>query len=298
MSSQIELRATVPSELADRLEAYFFETETPYWGVMQRERDDPFEVFGFFPDAPTAEAELASLRAEFTELPPHFAQSEINDADWQNAYKAFVKPWQDRSLHWVPLWEQENIEVPQGHAVVYLDAGMAFGTGAHETTRLCARRLLDYREAHPERIESTRLIDAGCGSGILALSAAGLGFRQIYAFDFDPEAIRVCRENVDYNPQVTTAVDFAVADLVEGLKDREADLMLANIQTDVLLPHADNIISSVAAGGSLALSGILTKELEEVSTHYQERIAALGLGPVSVDSRSDGEWADLLIQRA
>lgn len=296
MSTQTELRAIIPAELADQLEAYFFEIESAHWGVMQRERDDPYEVFGFFPDEATADAELAALREEFPDLPEDFVLSAVEDADWQNAYKEFVQPWNDRQLHWIPLWERENLQPPEGAAVVYLDAGMAFGTGAHETTRLCARRLLDYLEAHPENAEQIDLIDAGCGSGVLALSAAGLGFQNIYAFDFDPEAIRVCKENVVENSHIRTPVSFAVADLEAGLKNRQADLILANIQTDVLLPHADCLVHAVAPGGVLALSGILAKELEEVEAHYRARFKALKEGTVHVDSRIDGEWADLLIE--
>ena len=297
MSTQTELRATVPSEMADRLEAYFFETESAYWGVMQREQDDPYEVFGFFPDEQTADAELAVLRQEFPELPEDFALTEIEESYWQNAYKEFVKPWSDRQLHWIPVWEKENITPPEGAAVVYLDAGMAFGTGAHETTRLCARRLLDYIEEAPQRAANIKLIDAGCGSGVLALSAAALGFDHVHGFDFDPEAIRVCQENVVFNSQIKTPITFAVADLETGLVDRKADLILANIQTDVLIPYSDHIVHAVAAGGTLALSGILAKELDQVRQHYEARFTDLELGPLSLDSRIDGEWADLWIRR-
>lgn len=297
MSTQTELRAIVPAELADRLEAYFFEIESVHWGIMQRERDDPYEVFGFFPDEATAAAGLAELRQEFPELPADFAGNTINDADWQNAYKEFVKPWSDRQLHWIPLWERGNITPPAGAAVVYLDAGMAFGTGAHETTRLCARRLLDYLQAHPDQVKAIELIDAGCGSGVLAFSAAALGFKHIYAFDFDPEAVRVCRENAAENAHITTPVDLAVADLAAGLQDRQAALILANIQTDVLLPEADHLVRAVAPRGTLALSGILANELEQVAAHYESRFAELELGPIMVDSRIDGEWADLQIVR-
>lgn len=297
MSTQTELRAIVSAEMADLLEAYFFETETIYWGVMQRERDDPYEVFGFFPDATAADAELAALRKEFPGLPEDFSLTVLQDADWQNAYKEFVKPWSDRALHWIPLWERENLQTPEGAAVVYLDAGMAFGTGAHETTRLCARRLLDYMEAHPDQVSTTKLIDAGCGSGVLAFSAAALGFKHLYAFDFDPEAIRVCQENASENSQIATPVEFVVADLEKGLSGRQADLILANIQTDVLIPFSDHLIQAVAEGGTLALSGILAKELEQVRAHYQSRFKDLGLGSRTIDSRIDGEWADLLFRK-
>lgn len=297
MSIQTELRAIVPAELADRLDSYFFETESIYWGVMQREPRDPYEVFGFFPDEATAAEELATLRAEFPELPEDFTKREIADEEWQYAYKEFVKPWSDRNLHWIPLWERENLSPPEGSAVVYLDAGMAFGTGAHETTRLCARRLLDYLEADPGRAETVELIDAGCGSGVLALSAAALGFKQVHGFDFDPDAIQVCQENIEYNAHIPE-VSFAVADLEAGLAGRQADLLLANIQTDVLIPHSDPLVQAVKPGGTLALSGILVKELELVRAHYLARFEDLHPDSgLEVDSRIDGEWADLLLAR-
>ncbi len=295
MSDQVELRAAIPDEMADTLDNYFCEIETPYWGIMQQEITDPYELFGIFPDEATAASELTALREEFTNLPKDFKLTEIIDADWQNAYKEFVKPWSDRQLHWIPLWERENITAPDGSAVVYLDAGMAFGTGAHETTRLCARRLLDYLEAHPDALENHNIIDAGCGSGVLALSAAALGFKKIYGFDFDPEAITVCHSNSEENAHLAKP-DFAVADLEKGFAEgRQGDLVLANIQTDVLIPHCDPLIKGVKNGGTLALSGILTKELEQVRTHYAAQFAAQRPDTkISIDSRKDGEWGDLL----
>ena len=298
MSTQFELRAIVPSELADELEAYFFETETAHWGVMQKERDDPYEVFGFFPDEASAAAELEVLREEFKTLPEDFELSTIHDEDWQNAYKEFVKPWSDRSLHWIPLWEREHLSPPEGSAVVYLDAGMAFGTGAHETTRLCARRLLDYLEARPDKVGEIELVDAGCGSGVLALSASALGFKNVRGFDFDPLAIEVCETNLIENSHIP-ALKFEVADLEQGLVDRpQVELMLANIQTDVLIPHSDPIVMAIKDGGTLALSGILTQELDQVRAHYRARFNDLRHVEVNIDSREDGEWADLLIELA
>ena len=296
VNTQTELRASVSAEMANQLENYFLETGMSSWGVMQRERDDPYEVFGFFPDESTADAELAKLREALSELPADFTTTTINDADWQNAYKEFVKPWSDRQLHWIPLWERERITPPEGSAVVYLDAGMAFGTGAHETTRLCARRLLDYLEADPVRALELDVIDAGCGSGVLAFSATALGFKKVHGFDYDPEAVRVCHENVQANLHIP-APSFDVGDLETGLQGRQADLLLANIQTDVLLPHADPIVTAVKPGGTLALSGILAKELALVRTHYLQKFEELRPDfKIEEDSRIDGEWADLCLR--
>lgn len=297
MSKQVELRAVIPDEMADILEDFFCEIESPYWGIMQKEITDPYELFGIFPDEATAADELANLRVEFTNLPEDFELSAIVDADWQNAYKEFVKPWSDRQLHWIPLWERSNVTVPENGAAVYLDAGMAFGTGTHETTRLCARRLLDYLEAHPDAPDTHDVIDAGCGSGVLALSASALGFKKLFAFDFDPEAITVCHSNSAENEHLAKP-EFAIADLEAGFAEgRQGDLVLANIQTDVLIPHSDSLVHGVKAGGTLALSGILTKELDLVRTHYVEQFAKQRPNvQINVNSREDGEWGDLLFE--
>ncbi|MEM7792633.1 MAG: 50S ribosomal protein L11 methyltransferase, partial [Verrucomicrobiota bacterium] len=291
MPKQFELRAIIPEALADPLDDYFFEIETQHWGVMQKEITDPYEVFGIFPDEATAEKALQALRADFPQLPDDFELSVIEDADWQNAYKEFVKPWSDRQLHWIPLWERGNVTLPESAAVVYLDAGMAFGTGAHETTRLCAGRLLDYFESKRATLENMEIIDAGCGSGVLAFSAAALGFTNIFAFDFDPEAITVCKSNAEENSHLAP-IQFEVADLEKGFaQDRQGDLVLANIQTDVLIPHSDPLVTGVKPGGTLALSGILTKELDQVRNHFQARFAELRPNDsLKIDSRQAGEW--------
>lgn len=296
MSSQIELRANVSSELADLLEAHFHECGTASWGILQQEPGSPFEVFGFFPERETANTALQELRELFPELPDDFVSREIADDTWKYAYKAYVTAWSDRQLHWIPLWERDRINPPEGSAKVYLDAGMAFGTGSHETTRLCAARLIDFYEASPVSFEQARIIDAGCGSGVLAFSASGLGGKNLYAFDNDPEAITVCHENCGHNPHLNRPY-FAVADLQEGLAGEQADLLLANIQADVLLPHSDPVVMGIKLGGTIALSGILSKEIDAVRKHYAERFAALRPeDAVSMHSRTDGEWADLSIQ--
>lgn len=293
MSIQIELRAVVSAELSDELEVYFCTLEITDWGLLQKEPGAPFELFGFFADEAIAAAELDRLRAEFSNLPKSFEQTTIHDNDWQNAYKVFVQPWSDRQLHWIPLWERAHIVSPADAAVVYLDAGMAFGTGAHETTRLCASRLQDYRDAHVDQLSTIEVIDAGCGSGILALSAAVLGFQKIRGFDVDPEALQVCYNNVAENPHIT-APEFEVADLEQGLKDHQADLLLANIQTDVLIADSVPIIRVLKPGATLALSGILIQEIERVRTHYEAAFAELRpQDRIDVDSRWAGEWGDL-----
>jgi ribosomal protein L11 methyltransferase len=121
---------------------------------------------------------------------------ELQNADWRDSYKAHFRSWQFGTLHWVPVWERETFRLPPSHSVLWLDPGLAFGTGNHETTRLCVERLVAWSEEHGV---SGRVIDAGCGSGILALSAALLGFKDVTGFDDDPEAVRVSEENASLN---------------------------------------------------------------------------------------------------
>lgn len=213
---------------------------------------------------------------------------ELADQDWRDSYKAHFRAWEFGHLHWIPIWERESFVLPPGHAVIWLDPGLAFGTGNHETTRLCCERLVAFAQ---ERDRSAVVIDAGCGSGILALSASKLGFTQVSGFDNDPEAVRVSGENAELNG-LTGQVAFATADLISGLSGRCADLLLANIQADVLMTFARALVTAVAPGGQLVLSGILASENDQVRATFAA--AAPGW---SIDARMIGEWSDLVLDR-
>jgi len=215
--------------------------------------------------------------------------NELADKDWKESYKEHFKAWQFGRLHWVPVWERETFKRPAGDEVLWLDPGMAFGTGNHETTRLVVERLV---KSAAQSATQGRVIDAGCGSGILALSAVKLGFTRVAAFDNDPLAVDVSRENAEQNG-LTGRVDFYVGDLITGLMGRQAELVLANIQADVLIKFAPQLLAAVAPEGVLVLSGILATELEQVRTVF----AAPPPG-WTTDSRVMGEWSDLVVTRA
>lgn len=213
---------------------------------------------------------------------------ELADAEWKDSYKAHFKASAFGPLHWVPVWERETFAAPAGAKVLWLDPGMAFGTGNHETTRLVAERLVSFAAA---KGTTGRVIDAGCGSGILALSAALLGFAQVAGFDNDPEAIRVSEENATLNG-LAGRVDFFVGDLVSGLAGRQAEVVLANIQADVLVHFTGELLGAVAPGGQLVLSGILERELAQV----RDVFAAAAPGWL-VETRVMGEWSDVALTR-
>ena len=249
---------------------------------------------GIFPAEDEARARWGELRPLLAETPlSEPAVRTLADADWRDSYKAHFKSWQFGRLHWVPVWERGSFEPPSGHAVLWLDPGLAFGTGNHETTRLCIERLVEAEAAMADTSQKAalRVVDAGCGSGILALSAALLGFESVIGFDLDPEAVRISGENALLNG-LADRVRFFTADLQSGLGGPPAGIVLANIQADILVRNAPDLVCAVAPGGTLILSGILALELGSVRTAF----AAAAPGWAS-DSRTMGEWADLVLSK-
>ena len=290
-----EIKIEIPALEADAVDQVLLELGNEYWSLLENAEQKRAWIVGIFPDEAAAKTNWAQLRPLLTSLTPGEAEFRaLAHADWRDSYKAHFKAWQFGRLHWVPVWEREDFVPPAGDEVLWLDPGMAFGTGNHETTRLCVERLsvLDAEwRAQGKARNPRRVIDAGCGSGILALSAAKLGFRPVLGFDNDPEAVRVSRDNAQLN-DLADDVNFYVADLVEGLAGRSADVVLANILADVLVRHAPELLAVVAPGGVLVLSGLLSRESAEV----QAAFASLAPGWAS-DSRTLGEWSDVVLTR-
>lgn len=290
--SLVEVKAEIPAGAADAVDTLLLERELSAWNVLEDVIVKRAWVTGIFPDPAAAQAGWAELRPLLPEAP--LGEPEIRtlaDADWRESYKAHFHAWQFGRLHWVPVWEKEAFALPPGHEVLWLDPGLAFGTGNHETTRLCCERLVEWADRAARAGHGHSVIDAGCGSGILALSAALLNCAPVAAFDLDPEAVRVSHENAELNG-LADAVEFAVAGLEDGLKGKRADLVLANIQSDVLRAHARVLLDAVAPGGVLALSGILAQERDAV----RDAFAALAPG-WQIDSRVMGEWCDVALVR-
>lgn len=285
-----ELKAGVPLTAVPSLEDLLAEREEQRLMVVEDKPSGRAWLSGYFGSSAEARAAwqdlVAVTDAGWTKSEPEVR--ELPDEDWRNSYKAHFKAWKFGRLNWVPVWERETFVLPAGEEVLWLDPGMAFGTGNHETTRLVVERLVKFAAKHGV---DGRVIDAGCGSGILALSAAKLGYRDIVAFDNDPEAVHVSEENAVLN-DLAGRTKFFTGDLVGGLAGRQAELVLANIQADVLMRFARELLGAVAPGGQLVLSGILATELETVRVKFAA--AAPGW---NVDSRVLGEWSDSAFRR-
>ncbi len=289
--SKVEISAAAADAANDVLLEHAFEN----WNVLEDVIVQRAWVTGISVDEREANAQWAALApllaaAGVVSIGERVERT-LADADWRDSYKAHFHAWQFGRLHWVPVWERGTFSLPPGDAVLWLDPGLAFGTGNHETTRLCVERLVGISKTGIRKPETMRVVDAGCGSGILALSAALLGYRDISGFDNDPEAVRVSEENAALNG-LDERVRFSTGDLVTGLASEQADVVLANIQADVLMRFARELVGAVAPGGTLILSGILAPENAQVRAAF----AAVALS-WPIESRVMGEWSDVQLKR-
>ncbi|MDF3055866.1 MAG: ribosomal protein methyltransferase [Rariglobus sp.] len=293
--SLYESKTEVPFESVDAIDDVLLELGVEGWSLLQDVIVRRAWLLGIFVEESEALArwdELQPLLAGIEVAPAKPEVRLLPDQDWRDSYKAHFKASQFGRLHWVPVWEREKFQPATGEAVIWLDPGLAFGTGNHETTRLCCERLVVLADKAGAKIGDWRVIDAGCGSGILALSAAKLGFKRVAGFDNDPEAVRVSEENAELNGLVG-AVEFFEGDLVSGFAGgRQAEVVLANIQADVLMRFVNELTKAVAPGGALVLSGILAIELEQV-----RGVFAAVVPKWKIESRVMGEWSDLALTR-
>jgi ribosomal protein L11 methyltransferase len=287
-----EARIEIPPATAEAVDLALLESGCDGWSLLEDAVAKRAWIVGIFQGEAEGDARWAELAPTLPAgFEGKFLPRRLPDADWKNSYRDHFKAWAFGRLHWVPVWERDSFQLPEGHSVLWLDPGMAFGTGNHETTRLCIERLVAFEAGLPGGAGKRRAVDAGCGSGILALSAHLLGFRDVSGFDNDAEAIRVSLDNAALNG-LAAQVRFATAGLPDGLGGAEADVVLANIQSDILIRHARALAAAVAPGGLLAMSGILASEVGGV----REAFAPSTFGWIS-DSRVLGEWCDLALRR-
>jgi ribosomal protein L11 methyltransferase len=209
----------------------------------------------------------------------------VHEADWAEAWKAHFPVLRvGRRLVIRPTWRRHRAE--PGDVVVSLDPGMAFGTGLHPTTRLCLAGLEPL--ADDGRLDGARVLDVGCGSGILAIAAVRLGAQSAVGVDTDPIAIEATLANARRN-RLGRRMAARVGTVPTG--DRPVEVVLANLIAGVLVPLAPLVRDELVPGGTLLASGIfLDREVE-----VREALARAGL---SITSRThEGDWVALEARR-
>jgi ribosomal protein L11 methyltransferase len=202
----------------------------------------------------------------------------LPNRDWQEAWKEHFHTERISSRIIVkPSWEQ--FTAGDNDCVVEIDPGMSFGTGQHPTTRACLR-FIDQLAPKEERLS---FLDLGCGSGILAITAAKLGFSNVSAIDMDPVAVRMARENAALN-DVIDLIDFQEAD-IRGLEaDLQFDVVGANLFATLLTEQAEMISKLMAPRCALVLAGLLSEQYAAVRDCYERR------GFEEQESATEEEW--------
>lgn len=261
--------------------------------AYQELRDEPWTVRASFP----APLELANRRALLRRLDalglpgglPPLRYATVHPEDWAETWKQFYTVQHiGRRLVIRPSWEPYEPE--PGEVVVELDPGAAFGTGQHETTRLCLAAL----ERHVA--EGATVLDVGAGSGILAVAAAKLGAAEVLAVDIDAGAVPVMVENAQRNhvsDRITASAGSVGDDWPWPERPPEviADLVLANISSTVLVALMGDLARALRQGGILVASGYIAGNADEV------RQAASAAGLSEIEMLDDGDWRCLVAAR-
>lgn len=198
----------------------------------------------------------------------------LKEDDWAECWKKYYKPLHiGKNVVIVPAWEEYSAK--ETDVIVRIDPGMAFGTGTHETTALCAELIEKYMP------KNSRVLDVGTGSGILAVLASKLGAKEVEALDIDPNAVKAAKENCAEN-NVTNVV-CRQSDLIRAASGKY-DFISANIVADIILRMSENVGDYLEKGGILIVSGIIEAQADEV------RNTLLGKGFDLLDKLDKNDW--------
>jgi len=277
----------IEEHLLDQLEEILYETAPHNWILYFNHSKNCTKLEGYFKDYNEAKEDFSKIVQTLNiKHVPSLLFENVDNENWRNAYKKHFHPWSKSNFHWVPIWCKDTYSVPEGHSMLYLDPGMAFGTGNHETTKLCLESIVDLDQKVPDQFKKC-FLDVGCGSGILAITASILGFQEIDAIDNDPLAIKVSRENAQLNK--IGNINFDTSDLNSLNTCKKYNIIIANIQADILQNNAEQLIKLLNKKAYLILSGILSSESENIKCYY-EKIFRKGKYTFRYDNIIMNEW--------
>lgn len=259
----------------------FLENNRQYWDYVDQELEDKFKGLSrikcYLTDDEEGLAVLRSIKAAYDDVETGF----VEDSDWENNWREYYKPIEvGEKLVVVPEWE----EIPQdGRLPLRLDPGLIFGTGSHATTRMCLAALEGF--AGP----GVRVLDLGCGSGILGIGALVLGCDSCFGVDIDPKAPEVVLSNAALNGIGPDRMKVCAGDIITDASLRTYlvggyQLVLANIVADVIIPLSAMVRPFMAENGIFICSGI-------IEHRWVETEAALKANGFTIlEHKSEEEW--------
>jgi ribosomal protein L11 methyltransferase len=253
--------------------------------------EDKAIVKGYLPLDSTTSEKIQEIRESVDRLAEYnltkgkgeIKLTEISDEDWAESWKKYYKPIKvGEKIVVKPTWE--DYQPVGGEIIIELDPGMAFGTGTHETTRMCLEVLED-NVKHGDLV-----IDVGCGSGILSIAAAKLGAGKVIGLDVDRVAVNIAKENIRLNC-VEEVVEIKEGDLLEGIS-LKGDIVISNIVTDVIKKLAPKVPLNLRTGGIFIASGIIKERIMEVRKAVEKN------GFDIIEEKEKGDWITIICKLA
>ncbi len=217
-------------------------------------------------------------------------ESQTEDVDWVNNWKQYFHQFYIDDILVIPSWEKVEAK-DEDKLVIHIDPGTAFGTGTHETTQLCIRQLKRYVT------KGARILDVGCGSGILGMLALKFGAAYSVGTDLDPNAIDASHENMEVNGISREQYEVMIGNIIDDQAVQDAvgyeryDVVAANILAEVLVPLTPVIVRQMKTGGIYITSGIIDGK----ETAVAEAVKAAGLEVLEVNRQ--GEWVSVTARK-
>ncbi len=251
--------------------------------IAQRYRRDTALIKAYYPPNCSLEEVKQQIlqgveRArEYLSIPVfELMTEEVKEEDWENTWKQYYKPVPvGKRILIKPLWE--TLQKTSRDVIIELDPGMAFGTGTHETTRMCLELLEKYVTPHK------RVLDIGCGSGILSIGAAKLGAAETFAVDIDANAVRIAKENARVN-HVEQQIQVVCGDLTDKVQGTY-DIVVANIIADAIITLSHSVGQFLKENGIFLASGIILDRLDDVESALQQQELQI------IQLLREGDWA-------
>lgn len=286
-------------EIEDKVPLTQSDKEQMFVDILpETEADDGVAYLSFYlEEDEDKEKVLADVRVELQDMASYLnvgactiEESQTEDVDWVNNWKQYFHQFYVDDILIIPSWEEVKPE-DEDKMIIHIDPGTAFGTGMHETTQLCIRQL----KKHVTK--ETRILDVGCGSGILGMLALKFGAAYSVGTDLDPCAIDATYENMEVNGITRDQYEVMIGNIIDDKEVQDKvgydkyDIVVANILADVLVPLTPVILNQLKKGGVYITSGIIDDKEDTVV----EAVKAAGLEVLEVTYQ--GEWVSVTARK-